>query len=438
MSAVEPAQGGTEGNLRLYVLYGYATLAALVLGFGGWAIASSINSAVIAPASIVVETNVKKIQHKEGGIVDEIFVRDGDYVEAGTLLVRLDETLTRANLSIVTQQLHEVEARQARLEAERDSADDVIFPESLTEHEKKPNVAKTMRGEQILFDVRRKAYEAELAQSEERVVQLGEQIKGLLSQVESKESEIKLIKAQLEKYYILLRKGLIPTSRILELERGAVALEGQRGELVSQVAGTRAQVAEVLQQLAQAQQERMTGVVEQLRDAQSRYAELAEKKIAAEDQLRRNEIKAPQSGFVHQLTVHTVGGVVAPGDTIMQIVPQSDALLIEARIAPTDIDQIYPDQPAIVRFSAFDQRSTPEVRARVETISADVSLDTATQLPYYLVRLRLEEGEIAQLRGKPLVPGMPAEVFIETGERSAMSYFVKPLADQMTRVFREE
>ncbi len=428
----------TGRNLHSYIFYGYVTLAALIFGFGGWAVAASINGAVIAPASIVVENNVKKVQHKEGGIVAEIYVKGGDYVKAGALLVRLDETLTKANLSIVTQQLNGLEARQARLEAERDGAQEVTFPEGLLGQLDDPHVAKAIRGERILFDVRRKAFEASMAQSEKRAAQLEEQTKGLIAQIASKEKEIKLISAQLEKFYILRKKGLIPASRILELERNAVALEGQRGGLVSEVARTRAQVAEVLQQKAQAQQDRMTDIVEKLHEAQSRSAELADRKIAAEDQLRRNDIRAPQSGFVHQLMVHTVGGVVAPGETVMQIVPRSDALIIEAHVAPQDVDQIFIDQPAVVRFSAFDQRSTPELRAHVSTVSADVTKDSNTQQSFYVVRLRLDEGEAARLHGKALLPGMPAEVFVETGERSAMSYFVKPLKDQAMRVFREE
>lgn len=430
--------GGLEDNLNRNVLYGYIALGALILGFGGWAVVSSINGAVIAPGSIVVETSVKKVQHKDGGIVENIFVKGGDFVEAGALLVQLDDTVTQANLSIISKQLSETEARQARLEAERDGLDAVSFPSSLVSQQTDPDVAKTMNGERILFDVRKKAFEAQKAQSDERTVQLGEQIKGLLSQIHSKEAEVRLIKAQLEKYYFLREKGLIPTSRILELERDAASLEGQHGELISEVARTRAQVAEVLQQKAQAEQDRMTDIVEKLHEAQSQAAEFVDKKIAAEDLLRRIDIRSPQSGYVHEMTIHTVGGVIAPGETIMQIVPRGDALVVEAHISPNDIDQVYPWQPAIIRFSAFDQRSTPEVQAHIVTISADVAQDAAKQQTFYVVRLRVDKDEFERLGHRVLVPGMPAEVFMETGQRSAVSYFLKPLMDQIMRVFREE
>lgn len=432
------APSAVEQNLRRHILYGHIALMALILGFGGWSVASSINGAVIAPGSIVVETSVKKVQHKDGGIVDKIFVKGGDYVDAGALLVRLDDTVTKANLSIISQQLSEIQARQARLETERDGAADVSFPEDLLAQQSNGNVAKAIRGERILFDVRRKAFEALKAQSEQRAAQLGEEIKGLRSQIKSKETEIRLIKAQLEKYYFLRAKGLITTSRILELERDAASLDGQRGELIAEVARSGAQVAEVLQQRAQAEQDRMTDIVEKLHEAQSQSAELADKKIAAEDQLRRINIRSPQSGYVHELNIHTVGGVIVPGETVMQIVPRGDQLLIEAHVAPTDVDQIYPNQAAVVRFSAFDQRSTPEVQAHIATISADVTQDTTKQQSYYIVRLRVDKGEIERLKNRALVPGMPAEVFLETGERSVLSYFLKPLKDQSMRVFREE
>jgi HlyD family secretion protein len=398
-----------------------------------------ISGAVVAGGALVVESNVKKVQHPTGGVVGEVRVKDGDRVKAGDILVRLDDTQTRAGLSIVTKALDELAAQQARNEAERDGADAVNFPADLLARLAEPEVARVVEGERRFFENRRSARQGQGAQLRERISQLKEQILGLEDQVVAKGREIKLIGEELVGVRELWKKNLVQITRVTSLERDAARLEGERGALVSNIAQTRGKITETELQILQIDQDLRSEVSKSLSDIRARNSEYVEKKIAAEDQLRRIDIRAPQDGIVHQLTAHTVGGIILPqGEPIMLIVPAADALTAEVRIAPQDIDQVRIGQPAAMHFSAFSQRTTPEVTGEVSRISADVSQDQKTGASFYTLRLSVSDSEMERLHGLKLLPGMPVESFIQTGERTVLSYLTKPLMDQINKAWREK
>jgi len=434
-----PNTNGAQHSIRRHLAIGVTTVVLLVGGVGGWAVMTELSGAVIAPGLLVVESDVKKVQHPTGGVVGELRVRDGDRVKAGQIVLRLDETQTRANLAVVTKSLDELAARQARDEAERDGADNVVFPADLLTRMKDPDVAHVLKGEQKLFEIRRSAREGQVAQLKQRIAQLQEQIQGLNDQIVAKKREFELIQQELKGVHELWAKNLVQFSRVTSLERDAARLEGERGSLVSTVAQSKVMCTETELQIIQIDQDMRTEVGKELADIRGKTSELVEKKVAAEDQLRRVDIRAPQDGMVHQLAVHTLGGVIGPqGEPIMLIVPEGDALTAEAKIAPQDIDQVHLGQKAVLRFSAFNQRTTPELDGEVSRVSADISQDQKTSTTYYTVRISVSEAEIARLNGLKLVPGMPVEAFIQTNPRTVVSYLVKPFHDQITRAFREK
>jgi HlyD family secretion protein len=298
-------------------------------------------------------------------------------------------------------------------------------------------VAETLTGGQGLFEARRTSSAGQRAQLKERVEQLREEIRGLDSQAAAKRKQIGLINQELSGVEKLYRQSLIPLTRLVSLQREAARLEGEEGQLIAQIASSKGRIAETELQIIRVDQEMKREVAQELREVQGKIGEFAERKITAQDQLKRIDIRAPQDGFVHQLAVHTVGGVINPAEPVMLIVPQADSLLIEARIAPQDIDQVHPGQSVVLRFSTFNQRTTPEIFGSVARVSADLSREAQTNVSFYTVRITIPEEELKKLEGKALVPGMPVEAFIQTGARTALSYLVKPFEDQMARAFRE-
>jgi HlyD family secretion protein len=430
-------KGSAQRSIRTHLLAGLAVVALLAGGVGGLAATTELSGAVIAPGSLVVDTNVKKVQHPTGGVVGELRARDGDKVRAGDVVVRLDETITQANLAIVVKSLNELQSRLARLEAERDSVDTIVFPPDLLARAGDPELARSMAGERNLFEFRKSARAGQKAQLRERIAQLKEEIQGLTGQVAAKKRETELIGQELEGVRDLWRKNLVQIQRVTALERDAARIEGERGQLIAATAQARGKISEIELQILQIDQDLRSEVAKDLREVQGKIAELVERKVAAEDQLKRIDIRAPQDGKVHQSTVHTVGGVITAGEAIMLIVPEADALTVEAKLAPQDIDQVRAGQSAALRFSAFNQRTTPELNGLVERVSADLTTDQRTGAAYYVVRIALSEKELARLEGLRLVPGMPVEAFIQTGERTVMSMLTKPFTDQMTKAFRE-
>ena len=438
MSVSDTGRDPYRGAIRRYLLTGLAVSAFLICGVGGFAAATDIAGAVVAAGSLVVDSSVKKVQHPNGGVVGWLGVRDGDRVEAGQVVVRLDETQLRASLGVVTSALDELTARAARAEAERDGLAEVEFPPDLIRRmASEPTVARLVEGERRLFRVRLESREGQKAQLRERDGQLDEEIRGLTWQSTGKEREIGFIKQELEGVRELWRKNLIQLPRLTALERDAARVEGEYGALIAQAAQAKGKKAEIKLQILQIDQTLRTDVGKELSEIRAQLSELREKKIAAEDNLRRVEIRAPQAGTVHQLAVFTVGGVVQAGEPIMLIVPVADVLTAEVKIQPQDIDQLRIGQVATVRFPAFNQRTTPEFQGNVKTVSADTSTDQKTGISYYTVRIGLPEDEIAKSAHLKLVPGMPVEAHVRTGDRTIMSYLTKPLTDQVTKAWRE-
>ena len=428
----------TQLALRRQMLAIGAAAAVLVVGLGGWAVTTELNGAVIAPGQVVVNSNVKKIQHPTGGVVGELRVRDGDRVKRGDVLLRLDDTQTRASLAIVVKALDELTARRAREEAERDGLEAATFPRELIARMDNADVANAVNGELRQFETRRLAREGQRSQLKQRITQLNEEIRGYEAQRNSKSTQIGWVEKELKGVTELWEKKLVPYTRVTALERDKERLEGERGQLIATVAQTRGRITETELQILQIDQDMRSEVGKDLADIRGKIAELVEKKIAAEDQLRRIDVRAPLDGVVHQLAVHTVGGVLAPGEVAMLIVPEADALEVEVKVQPQDIDQLQPGQQAILRFSAFNQRTTPELIGEVARLSADVSEDAKTGMRYYTLRISVPQSEIARLGGLKLMPGMPVESFVQTSSRTVASYLLKPLSDQASRAFREK
>jgi HlyD family secretion protein len=421
------------------MIVGMFIVAFVTFGVGGWAATSQLSGAVIGQGVVVVDSSVKKVQHATGGIVGELRVREGDHVNAGDILIRLDETQTLANATIVTQSVDELLARQARLGAERDNADEIVFPKALIERSRdgKSEAAHAIAAERTLFNLRREARAGQKAQLRERGTQLLDEIKGYTGQTEAKQKEIELIYKELDGVRTLWQKNLVPIARMTALERDTARLEGERSQLSGAIAQSKGKIAEIQLQIIQVDQDLRSEVGKDLIETRSKLSELSERKTAAVDQLNRIDIRAPQSGRVHQLAVHTVGGVIAPGEQIMLIVPDADALAIEVKIATREIDQVYFGQAATMRFAAFNQRTTPEIEGSVTMVSADLTQDQRSGASYYTVRVALKPEELAKLGASKVVPGMPVDVFIKTSGRTALSYLIKPLMDQTERAFKE-
>ncbi len=427
-----------RGMLRRQTTAIVIAVVLLVAGLGGWAMTTEFTGAVIAGGQLVVDSNVKKVQHPTGGVVGKLNVREGKEVKAGDIVVSLDDTQIRANRDIVVKALNELAARQAREEAERDGLDKVTFPAELIARKSDPDVAKAVTGEQRQFEIRRTSREGQKAQLRERIIQLRQEISGYEAQITSKDKQIEWVGKELVGVYELWEKNLIPYTRVTSLEREKERLVGERGQLMASIAQSKGKMAEIELQILQIDQDMRTEVGKDLAEIRARTAEMIERKVAAEDQLRRVDIRAPIDGVVLQLTVHTVGGVITAGEAIMLIVPQTETLQVEAKIPPQEIDQVRIGQPAVLRFVAFSQRTTPELIGTVVRISADVSEDTKSGARFYTIRFDVSPEEVARLSAVRLVPGMPVEALIQTSPRTVMSYLIKPLHDQLARAFREK
>jgi HlyD family secretion protein len=443
MALPAPVPSGTlrtpaSSSIRRLVTTGLLAGVVLLGGLASWAASASLSGAVVSPGVIVVDSSTKKIQHPTGGVIGEIRVREGQFVPEGAVLARLDETVTRANLQIVVSQLNALLGRQARLQAERDGADELRFPASLVaDAERSDDAQRIMSGERGLFVARRDALAGQKSQLEERIVQLSRETEGLEAQLDAKQKEVVLIESELGGLEDLYKKNLVPITRVMQLRRENTRLQGERGSLVSQIAATRGKISETRLQILNLDQDRRSEVSRDLREAESKIAELAERRTTAEDQLRRIDIKAPADGFVHQLAIHTVGGVIQAGETVMSLVPRNDTLTVESRVSPMEIEQVKLGTRAVVKMTAFNARTTPDLMGHVTTVSADATHDDKTGISFFTVRVQLPEEEVRKLGDKRLIPGMPAEVFIETTPRTALSYLTKPLTDQFARAFRE-
>jgi len=430
-----------RGDIRRLNFIGLGAVMLLFGGVGSWAATAELAGAVIASGSVVVESNVKKVQHPTGGVVGKIFVHEGATVEEGDILIRLDDTVPRATLGVVQMQLDELLAREARLEAERDDAKEITFAETLVNRGDLPSVASAIAGERKLFQSRRAALLGQRSELEERIAQSEEEIKGYSAQQAAKEAEIGLISKELVGVTNLWNQNLVSISRLSTLQRDKARLEGERGQFIAEIAKARGKISETQLQIIRVDQEFRTDVLKELREAQGKIAELKERRTAAEDQLKRIDIRSPQSGTVLQLAVHTAGEVVSNAQTIMEIVPKADRLVIDAKVAPQDIDQLALGAKASVRIMAGDQRAAPVLFGELTRISADVTRDPSSQgapaPPYYGVRVSLKRNDFHGASELQLLPGMQAEVFVETYARTPLQYLLKPLREQIARTFRE-
>ncbi len=352
--------------------------------------------------------------------------------------MRLDATQAQASLQVISKQLDEIRARIARLTSERDGLAQIVVPAELAGRIGEDIVKTLLASEESLFRARGNARRSQIDVFQSRISQLGEQISGLDAQVEAKTKQLELIGGELTGVQELFDKRLVPLARLTALQRESARIEGERGQLSSSIAETRSKIGEAQLQILKLEHDFSTDVVKELGENQGKEAELVERSISARDVLDRIEIRTATSGVVHQLSIHSIGGVIRAGDTVMEIVPDLDDLQIEARLQPNDIDQVRTGQGAFVRFSAFNQRVTPQVRGTVSYVSPDTSRDQQTNASYFTVRISLSEEERRQLAGLQLVPGMPAEVFMQTGSRTMMSYLLKPITDQMRRAFVEQ
>ncbi|QIP07442.1 HlyD family type I secretion periplasmic adaptor subunit [Bradyrhizobium symbiodeficiens] len=432
------AKKPVQDSIKFHLLLGLGIVVVLAVGLGGWASTVLISGALIAPGQIVVESNVKKVQHPTGGVVGEVRARDGDLVKAGDIVVRLDDTVTKANLAIVTKNLDAALARAARLQAEQRGVDRIEYPQALLDRAGDPDVKLLLSAETKLFDVRVNGRTGQKAQLRERITQLNEEIAGLAAQEKAKDQEIALVLNELTGVRELYDKRLVQISRLTQLERDSARLNGERAQYIASRAQAKGKITETELQIIQVDKDVVSEVSKDLRETNDKIGELIERKVAAEDQLRRIDIRAPQAGMVLQSNVHTVGGVVTAGDALMLIVPQGDDLQVEAKVNPVDIDKLQIGQKTLLRLSAFNQRTTPELNGLVSRVSPDVTTDQRTGQSYYTIRVTMPAEEIARLGDVKMIPGMPVEAFVQTGDRTMLSYLMKPLQDQLMRAFREK
>jgi len=408
----------------------------LVVGCGGWAAVAQINGSVIAQGTVKVDQNLKVIQHRDGGIVSQIAVREGDFVEAGQVMLRLDDVQTKAELSIVRSQLVELAARRARLIAERDGMEKIHVPQDSAPQISEADLVSY--GEVRLFEGNRAHRESQKEQLRNEIVQLEQEILGLEAQRSAKAHELDLVRAEHGKLKGLADKGLIEASRIYSFNRDLARLTGEVSEVGASIARARARTSSIKLQIISIDENARTEAQRELSAVATKISELTDRRMALEDRLARTDIRAPLSGIVNELSIHTVGGVITPAETLATIVPEKAKLKIEAKLSPVDVDQVAVGQTAKLRFSAFNQRTTPELKGEIAYVSAAATRDAATNTTHYLADVRIDASELAKLGEQPLKPGMPVEVFVSTQQRTAISYLSKPFMDQFAKAFREE
>ncbi|MEM8848591.1 MAG: HlyD family type I secretion periplasmic adaptor subunit [Pseudomonadota bacterium] len=420
------------------MILGVLGLLILVGGFGSWAALANISGAIISSGRVAVDSNRQIVQHPDGGVVAEIMVREGDRVEAGQALIRLDATIMSSERTILSDQLQEIIARSARLEAERDRADSITFPDNLLRAaETDPEVADMIRGQRNLFEARRNGLAREEDQMDKRKDQIASQIDGIGAQQEALSLQLGFIEEELEAQQGLLASGLARAPIVLELQRREAGLLGQVGEFAASVAELEGEVTqmdlEVLKLRTRAQEQ----AISELRDLQFRQIELAEQLRAIDGRLSRLEITAPVGGVIYDLQVFAERSVIRPADPVLYIIPQDRPLVIQTEVEPIHIDQVFPGQEVTLRLPAFDARTTPELFGSVVRVSPDAFTDQATGRTYYQAEVLPNDGEIMKIGDQVLLPGMPVEAYLRTDDRTPLGYLVKPLTDYFNRAFRE-
>jgi len=426
-------------SFRLWprVVSGLALVVLLVIGCGGWAALARLEGAVVAAGTVKVDQNLKEVQHRDGGIVKAIAIRQGDLVNEGQILATLDDVQIKAELLIVRSQLGEAMGRQARLVAERDNLRSIEFPADLGRISSAADIV--MHGESRLFVGNKVGRDSQKEQLELSITQTLEEIRGMEARLAAKEEEIKLVGAERDKLDLLFEKKIVEYTRVYSAHRDWARILGERGEIAASIARAKVRASEIRVQIIAVDQNASTEAQRELRTVDARISELNERKLAIEDRISRTEIRSPVSGYVNELFIHTVGGVITPAAKIATIVPRNAELKFEIKIAPADIDQVKEGQSARVRLTAFNRTTTPEMKGKVVMVSPAAARDPVTGLDHYIAYINLlpTEDVIVQSSGIKLVPGMPAEVFVSTQERTVVSYLAKPFSDQMNRAFRE-
>jgi len=427
-----------DDSARSAIIAGTAIMAAFFVGLGGWAAFAPLNSAAVAPAVVKVEGNRKSVQHLEGGIVKELRVREGDKVAAEQTLILLDDTQARAAVDVFSKQYDELTAQEARLIAERDGAVAVKFPPALIARRTEPDVAAIIAGQTNLFNSRHTTLVGTVAVLRKKISQTQEQIVGLEGQSAAYKRQLQSTHNENDGLRELFKKGYVPRQRMLELERSEAALEGQSAEVSANILRARQSIEEVNVQIVQAQSDRLAQVANDLRDVQVKLLEIGPKLSSAKETLRRTEIRSPYAGVVVGLTAFSVGGVISPGEKVMDVVPEKGGLIVEATVTPDDVKDIHAGMRAEVHLTAYKQRTVPIIHGTVIQVSADRLTDTKSGAGYYLAQVKVDEQELAELKNVRLAPGMPAQVMIPTGERSALDYLLRPLTDSLNKSFREK
>jgi len=404
--------------------------------FGTWATFAPLESAALAPGVVTVQSYRKTVQHLEGGIVKELLARDGDMVSAGEPLIILDDTQIRAEYGMTRSQLVAAQAMEARLQAERDRLEQIDFSDMLENNSKRAVEAR--EGETQVFNARRGSRLGETAVLQKRIGQLNEQISGLQSMIQTKRSLESSYKGEISELTELLAEGFVDKQRLLEQERKLDMLRAEVADHQSEVTKTRLQISETELQILQLNKDFNSEVVAQLAEVQTKVFDLQEKMAALEDRLSRIVIRAPDDGMILGMTVHTIGGVVSPATPLLDIVPSVSDLVVEAQVSPIDIDRVSVGKDADIRFSAFNSSTTPVIKGEVVHVSADRLINEETGMPYYLARVSMTEEGAKALGSLRLQPGMPAEVLINTGERTMLQYLVQPATDAVARAMIED
>jgi HlyD family type I secretion membrane fusion protein len=427
----------TTDPFRLWprVLAGLFLSAALIGGVGGWAVTVPLSGAVISQGVVVVTDSVQNIQHRDGGIISQIAVHEGDFVQRGQVLLRLQDAQTQAEASIVQAQIVELTAKRARLSAERDGLSAIVFPTGYDAAQ--PIAFELARGEERLFAGQRATRESQKQQLDLGIEQIAKEVEGLEGQHAAKVQEAALIETEYDRTKTMVDRKLTEITRLNTIERERVRAQGELSEIVSSIARARTRISEIRLQILSVDDTSRTDAQRELATVETRLAELNERNVALKDRLSRIEVTAPASGIVNELNVHTLGGVVAPGETLLTLVPQDSPLSIEIRLSPTTIEQVHLGQATRLRFPSFNKRTTPELEAVIAHISPATSRDPATGEHFYQGRVEIAPDQLARLGDARLLPGMPVEVLITTGERTFASYLLKPMVDQFTHAFRE-
>ncbi|SIO59987.1 HlyD family secretion protein [Rhodovulum sp. ES.010] len=429
----------TLPSARLPLVVGAVAILLLVGGLGVWSIATNIAGAVVATGTVKVESERQVVQHPDGGVVGEILAKDGDEVKAGDVLLRLDGTFLRSELAIVERQLFEIEVRKARLMAERDGVETLDIGEVSGFDNLDPDwIRGQIEGQKSLFVARRAALAQELEQIDEQKTQIENQIEGSKAQIAALERQLGLVERELTDKETLFAQNLVPVGQVLALQRDEAGLEGDIGRLTSQVAESRARISELSVQALRLAESRREEAITQLRDLQYSEIELEERRLSLIEQLSRLDVRSPTDGVVFGSSIFAVRAVVQPAEPMMYVVPGGQALLVSARIETTDIDQVFPGQPVFLRLTTFDARTTPEVPGEVLRISADALTDEATKQTYYEAVILPDTSVLEDMPGVELLPGMPAEAFLRTRDRTPLSYLLRPIAVYFERAFREE